>query len=72
MEPPRGTEVDRTVTAHDQRAPDDLVKRLRAIDHMNVEECFLDSYLYAKAADRIEELERQLADRKRPWCGEAP
>jgi len=40
----------------------DLVKRLRAVDHMNVEECFLDSHLYAKAADAIEQLQRQLAE----------
>ena len=39
----------------------DLVKRLRSIDQMSVEDCFLQSYLYTKAADRIEELEANLA-----------
>lgn len=34
----------------------ELVKRLRSIDHMNVEECFLDSHLFAKAADILERL----------------
>jgi hypothetical protein len=38
----------------------DLVKQLRSIDHMSVEDCFLQSYLYTKAADRIEELEAML------------
>jgi uncharacterized coiled-coil protein SlyX len=40
----------------------DLVKQLRSIDHMSVEDCFLQSYLYTKAADRIEELEAKLAE----------
>ena len=40
----------------------DLVKRLRSIDQMSVEDCFLQSYLYTKAADRIEELEAKLAE----------
>jgi hypothetical protein len=38
----------------------DLVKRLRSIDQMSVEDCFLQSYLYTKAAERIEELESML------------
>jgi len=40
----------------------DLVKRLRSIDHISVEDCFMQSQLYAKAADRIEELEAKLAE----------
>ena len=39
----------------------DLVKRLRAVDHLSVEDCFLQSPLYAYAADRIEALEAKLA-----------
>ncbi len=39
---------------------DDLVKRLRAIDHMSVEDCFLQSPYFTKAADRIEALEQRL------------
>ena len=39
---------------------DDLVKRLRSIDQFSVEDCFLQSYLYEKAADRIEALEDAL------------
>jgi len=35
---------------------DDLVKRLRAIDHLSVEDCFCQSALYDQAADRIEAL----------------
>ena len=38
---------------------DDLVKRLRDVDHLCVEDCFLQSPLYAYAADRIEALERE-------------
>ena len=34
-----------------------LVKRLRAVDHTSVEDCFLQSPLYAEAADRIQMLE---------------
>ena len=40
---------------------DDLVKRLRAVDHLSVEDCFLQSPLYAYAADCIEALEAKLA-----------
>jgi hypothetical protein len=32
---------------------DDLVKRLRAIDHLSVEDCFCQSALYDQAADRV-------------------
>lgn len=54
----------------------DIVERLRSIDHMNVEECFLDSYLYAKAADEIERLREALNfyaanhewPNEGPWC----
>ena len=35
---------------------DDLVKQLRAIDHMSLEDCFLQSPYFIKAADRIEAL----------------
>lgn len=34
----------------------DIVKRLRAVDHMSVEDCFLQSPLFAQAADIIERL----------------
>ncbi len=37
----------------------DLVKRLRAIDHLSVEDCFCQSALYDQAADRIEALEAE-------------
>jgi hypothetical protein len=40
---------------------DDLVKKLRAVDHLSVEDCFLQSPLYGDAADRIEALEAKLA-----------
>ena len=47
---------------------DDLVKALRAIDHMSYEDCFLQSPYFIKAADRIEaltaQLESTLRDRK--------
>ena len=33
---------------------DELVKRLRAIDQFSVEDCFVQSALYEKAAARIE------------------
>ena len=35
---------------------DDLVKRLRAIDHLSLEDCFCQSAFYSQAADRIEQL----------------
>jgi len=38
----------------------DLVKRLRGVDHMCVEDCFMQSPLFSHAADRIEELEDKL------------
>ena len=31
----------------------DIVARLRAVDHMSVEDCFLQSHLYASAAAEI-------------------
>lgn len=40
---------------------DELVKRLRAVDHMSLEDCFCQSALYDQAADRIEQLERELS-----------
>jgi len=39
---------------------DELVNRLRGVDHMCVEDCFMQSPLFAHAADRIETLEAQL------------
>lgn len=41
---------------------DDLVKRLRAVDHMSVEDCFLQSPLYGHAADAIEALQARVAE----------
>lgn len=38
----------------------DIVKRLRSINHMSVEECFLDSHMYAEAADEIERLRERV------------
>ena len=38
----------------------ELIERLRAVDHMSVEECFLDSFLFAKAADRLEALSAEV------------
>ena len=38
---------------------DELVKRLRAVDHMSLEDCFCQSSLYDQAADRIETLQAQ-------------
>ena len=37
---------------------DDLVKRLRAVDHLSVEDCFTQSPLYGEAADLIEALDK--------------
>lgn len=34
----------------------DIVKRLRAIDHLSIEDCFLQSPLFGDAADEIERL----------------
>jgi len=34
----------------------DIVKRLRAIDHLSIEDCFLQSPLFGNAADEIERL----------------
>ena len=39
---------------------DELVKRLRGVDHMCLEDCFMQSPLFAHAADRIETLEAKL------------
>jgi hypothetical protein len=35
---------------------EELIEALRSIDHMNVDDCFLQSHLHSKAADRIEQL----------------
>jgi hypothetical protein len=35
---------------------DDLVNKLRAIDHLSIEDCYCQSPLYAEAAYRIEQL----------------
>lgn len=48
---------------------EELVKRLRGVDHMSVEDCFLQSPLFGHAADKLEELaaevERLKEDRAR-------
>lgn len=41
---------------------DDIKARLRKIDHMSVEDCFLQSYMFDKAADHIEALESRIAE----------
>ena len=38
----------------------DIVERLRAIDHMSVEDCFLQSYMFEYAAEEIERLREAL------------
>jgi mRNA-degrading endonuclease toxin of MazEF toxin-antitoxin module len=38
----------------------DIVKRLRAIDHLSIEDCFLQSPLFGDAADEIERLRAAL------------
>lgn len=38
----------------------DIVKALRAIDHMSVEDCFLQSPMFEKAADEIDRLREAL------------
>ena len=38
---------------------DILVAHLRSIDHMSVDDCFMQSPYFAKAADRIEDLQVQ-------------
>jgi hypothetical protein len=38
---------------------EELIKALRSIDHMNVEDCFLQSHFYSKAADLIEKLVKE-------------
>lgn len=45
---------------------EELIKRLRDVDHLSVEDCFLQSPLYTHAADRIEGLmwERDAAWKK--------
>jgi hypothetical protein len=50
---------------------DDLVKRLRAVDHLSVEDCFLQSPLYGDAADRIEALTEARDMMGRLWAKEA-
>jgi len=39
---------------------EELINALRSINHMNVDDCFLQSHFYSKAADRIKELAAQL------------
>ena len=39
-----------------ETTPADIVLRLRAVDHMSVEDCFLQSHLFAAAAREIERL----------------
>ena len=41
---------------------DELVKRLRAVDHLNLEDCFCQSSLYDQAADHIEALTAERDD----------
>lgn len=38
---------------------EELIIALRSIDHMNVDDCFLQSHFYSKAADRIEQLVKE-------------
>lgn len=45
---------------------EELIEALRSIDHMNVDDCFLQSYFYSKAADRIEELVKEVDRRIEP------
>jgi hypothetical protein len=40
----------------------DIVARLRAVDHMSVEDCFLQSHLFAVAADEVERLRAALRE----------
>ena len=40
----------------------DIVERLRAIDHMSVEDCFLQSPLFLRAAEEIEHLRLSLSE----------
>ena len=40
----------------------DLTERLRAVDHMNIEDCFLQSPLFAHAADEIDRLRLALSE----------
>lgn len=42
----------------------DIVERLRAVDHMNVEDCFVQSSLFSHAADEIEHLRTALATKE--------
>ncbi len=46
---------------------DDLVKRLRAVDHMSLEDCFCQSSLYDQAADRIKDLNELLNEAQTEW-----
>lgn len=50
----------------------DIVERLEAIDHMNVEECFLDSHLYAEAAATIRALCEALVGVREHFDGTRP
>jgi hypothetical protein len=38
---------------------EELINALRSINHMNVDDCFLQSHFYSKAADRIEQLVKE-------------
>lgn len=42
---------------------EDIVERLRGVDHMSVEDCFLQSSLFEKAADEIERLRAENRNR---------
>ncbi len=46
---------------------DDLVNKLRAVDHMSLEDCFCQSALYDQAADRIEKAESEWRKYESAW-----
>jgi hypothetical protein len=46
---------------------DELVERLRAVDHMSLEDCFCQSSLYDQAADRIEKAESEWRKYESAW-----
>ena len=46
---------------------DELVKQLRAVDHMSLEDCFCQSSLYDQAADRIETLTAERDKYESAW-----
>jgi hypothetical protein len=50
------------------RRPATISERLRAVDHMSVEDCFLQSPLYDKAADVIDALAAALKDVQSRGC----